>query len=118
MQVIEAEVIRIKEENKLELSLLFHEKKENPFQVLSKIKELPDKKVPKARSIIDTKNGQRYSAKRFNLVKTILSPADFVSIFLRNGTYFLDFSVYAVGVPLGYSNDFSSLYEPPRPLFF
>ncbi|MBA4544398.1 hypothetical protein H1164_16250 [Thermoactinomyces daqus] len=47
MQVIDAEVIRIKEEDKLELSLLLHEKKDTPFQVLSKIKEpLPEKTVP------------------------------------------------------------------------
>lgn len=65
MQVIEAEVIGIKEENKLELSLMNHEKKENPFQVLSKIKEpLPDKKVPmdEVQQII------QYLSKEFGLV--------------------------------------------------
>jgi hypothetical protein len=64
MQVIEAEVIGIKEENKLELSLLHHEKKDNPFQVLSKIKELPEKQVPsdEVQQII------QYLSKEFGLV--------------------------------------------------
>jgi predicted RNA-binding protein with RPS1 domain len=65
MQVIEAEVIRIKEENKLELSLLHHEKKDNPFQVLSQIKEpLPEKQVPsdEVQQII------QYLSKEFGLV--------------------------------------------------
>ncbi|MBH8605930.1 hypothetical protein [Thermoactinomyces sp. CICC 10522] len=64
MQVIEAEVIGIKEENKLELSLRFHDQKDNPFQVLSKIKELPEKGVPsdEVEQII------QYLSKEFGLV--------------------------------------------------
>ncbi|MFC7443435.1 hypothetical protein [Laceyella putida] len=47
MQIIEAEVRQVKDGNKLELSLMHHDKQESPFKVLANIKEpLPEKQAP------------------------------------------------------------------------
>ncbi|MRG28550.1 S1 RNA-binding domain-containing protein [Laceyella tengchongensis] len=64
-QIIEAEIRQVKEDNKLELSLAHHDKKENPFQVLASIKApLPEQQPPadEIQEII------QYLSKEFGLV--------------------------------------------------
>lgn len=46
--LLEAQVKQIKEDNKLELSLMYLEEKENPFALLKEMKnQLPEKELPK-----------------------------------------------------------------------